>query len=140
MQTASQKEFLNTRNQMIGGYKMSAEIKNEKGIISISNAVIAKLAGYTATQCYGVVGMCARSSKDGIASLLKKENMDKGVRVKTDNNIIEITLYIIVEYGINIGSIGETIRSNVKYHVEKMTGMEVSSVQVNIESVRIDQA
>jgi len=119
---------------------MSAEIKNDKGIISISNTVIAKLAGYTATQCYGVVGMCSRNSKDGIAGLLKKENMDKGVRVKTENNIIEITLFIIVEYGLNIGTIGETIRSNVKYHVEKMTGMEVSSVQVNVESVRIDHA
>lgn len=117
---------------------MSAEIKNEKGTISISNAVIAKLAGYTATQCYGVVGMCARNSKDGIASLLKKENMDKGVRVKTDNGIIEITLFIIVEYGLNIGTIGETIRSNVKYHLEKILGMEVSSVQVNVESVRVE--
>ena len=57
---------------------MSVEIKNERGIISISNAVIANLAGYTATQCYGVVGMCSRSSKDGIAGLLKKEIWIRG--------------------------------------------------------------
>lgn len=118
---------------------MSAEIKNERGTISISNTVIAKLAGYTATQCYGVVGMCSKTGKDGIAGLLKKENMDKGIRVKTENNVIEIALYIVVEYGLNIGSIGETIRSHVKYNVEKFTGMEVSSVQVNVESVRVDQ-
>ncbi len=118
---------------------MSAEIKNERGIVSISNTVIAKLAGYTATQCYGVVGMCAKTSKDGIAGLLKKENMDKGIKVKTENNIIEIALYIVVEYGINIGSVGETIRNSVKYNVEKLTGMEVKSVQVNVESVRVEQ-
>ena len=117
---------------------MSAEIKNERGSINISNTVIAKLAGYTATQCYGVVGMCAKTSKDGIAGLLKKENIDKGIRVKTDNNVIEIALYVIVEYGLNIGTIGETIRSNVKYNVEKFTGMDVASVQVNVESVRVD--
>ncbi len=117
---------------------MSAEIKNERGCINISNAVIAKLAGYTATQCYGVVGMCAKSSKDGIAGLLKKENIDKGIKVKTENGVIEIALFIIVEYGLNIGTIGETIRSNVKYNVEKLTGMEVSAVQVNVESVRVD--
>lgn len=117
---------------------MSAEIKNERGSINISNAVIAKLAGYTATQCYGVVGMCAKTSKDGIAGLLKKENIDKGIRVKTENNVIEIALFIIVEYGLNIGTIGETIRSSVKYNVEKFTGMEVASVQVNVESVRVD--
>ena len=117
---------------------MSAEIKNEQGIISISNTVIAKLAGYTATQCYGVVGMCSKSSKDGLAGLLKKENIDKGVKVKTENGAIDISLYIIVEYGLNISTIGETIRSNVKYNVEKYTGMEVTSVQVNVESVRVD--
>ena len=117
---------------------MSAEIKNERGSINISNTVIAKLAGYTATQCYGVVGMCAKTSKDGIAGLLKKENIDKGIRVKTDNNVIDIALFVIVEYGLNIGTIGETIRSNVKYNVEKFTGMEVASVQVNVESVRVD--
>ena len=117
---------------------MSAEIKNERGSINISNAVIAKLAGYTATQCYGVVGMCAKTSKDGIAGLLKKENIDKGIRVKTENNVIEIALFIIVEYGLNIGTIGETIRSSVKYNVEQFTGMEVASVQVNVESVRVD--
>lgn len=119
---------------------MSAEIKNEKGIISISNSVIAKLAGSAATQCYGVVGMCVKNGKDGIASLLKRENMDKGIKIKTEENKIEISLYIIVEYGLNIGSIGETIRKNVRYHVEKLTGMEVSTVKVYVESVRIDHA
>ncbi|MBE7032299.1 MAG: Asp23/Gls24 family envelope stress response protein [Ruminococcaceae bacterium] len=118
---------------------MSAEIKNERGTISISNAVIAKLAGYTATQCYGVVGMCSKTGKDGIASLLKKENIDKGIKVKTDNGVIDISLFVIVEYGLNIGTIGETIRSNVKYNVEKFTGMEVSRVSVNVESVRVEQ-
>lgn len=118
---------------------MSAEIKNERGTVSISNAVIAKLAGYTATQCYGVVGMCSKTGKDGFASLLKKENIDKGIKVKTENSVIDISLYVIVEYGLNIGTIGETIRSHVKYNVEKFTGMEVVSVRVNVESVRVEQ-
>lgn len=118
---------------------MSAEIKNERGTVSISNTVIAKLAGYTATQCYGVVGMCSKTSKDGIWGLLKKENMDKGIKVKTEGGVIEIALYVVVEYGLNIGSLGETIRSSVKYNVEKFTGMEVSSVLVNVESVRVGQ-
>lgn len=118
---------------------MSAEIKNSKGTIRISNAVIAKLAGYVATQCYGVVGMCMRTGKDGISGLLKKENMDKGIKIKiTSDNTIDLSLYIIVEYGLNIGTIGETIRNNVKYHVEKMTGMEVSDVHVNVENIRVE--
>ena len=117
---------------------MATEIKNDRGTIKISNSVIAKIAGYTATQCYGVVGMCTKSGKDGISKLLKKENMDKGIKVKTDDNTIDLTLYIIAEYGINLGTIGESIRSNVKYQVEKVTGMDVSSIHINIESIRVE--
>lgn len=117
---------------------MSAELNTKKGVISVSNSVIAKLAGYAASQCYGVVGMCAKTGKDGVAKILKKDNVDKGIRVKTNDNIIEISLYIVVEYGLNIATIGKTIRESVKYHVENITGMSVASVKVFVENVRLE--
>ncbi len=116
---------------------MAAEIKNDRGMIQISNTVIAKLAGYAATQCYGVVGMATRSSKDGIARLLKKESMDRGIKVKVNDNIIDLSLYVILEYGVNIGTVGGIIKESVKYQIEEMTGLEVGSVTVNVESIRV---
>ncbi len=117
---------------------MSAEIKNEKGMVRISNTVLAKLAGYAATKCYGVVGMAARSGKDGLAMLLKKENMDKGIKVKVTDDVVDIALYVIVEYGVNISTVGDIIKSNVKYEVEDITGLKVGSVTVNVESIRVN--
>lgn len=117
---------------------MSGIIKNERGTITISNSVLAKMAGYAASKCYGVVGMAARSSKDGFASLLNRENVDRGVKIKVSGNQIDILLCIIVEYGINIATVGQSIRNNVKYHLEEMTGMEVNSVTVRVESIRVD--
>ncbi len=116
---------------------MAAEIKNDRGMIQISNTVIAKLAGHAATQCYGVVGMATRSSKDGLARLLKKESMDRGIKVKVNENVIDITLYVIMEYGVNIGTVGGIIKENVKYQVEESTGLEVGCVTVNVESIRV---
>lgn len=116
---------------------MAAEIKNENGLIRISNAVIAKIAGYAATKCYGVVGMAMRTGKDGLARLLKKENLDKGIKIKVENDRVDITLFVIMEYGVNIGTVGDIIKSNVKYQVEEATGLKVSSVTVNVESIRI---
>lgn len=116
---------------------MATEIKNERGLVRISNTVIAKLAGYAATQCYGVVGMAARTSKDGLATLLKKESMDKGIKVKVTDNVIDVVLYVIMEYGVNIKTVGEIIKNSVKYQIEEMTGFVVGSVTVNVESIRV---
>lgn len=116
---------------------MAAEIKNDRGMVEISNTVIAKLAGYAATQCYGVVGMATRSSKDGIARLLKKESMDRGIKVKVTDNIVDLSLYVILEYGVNIGTVGNIVKESVKYQIEEMTGLEVGSVTVNVESIRV---
>lgn len=118
---------------------MSAEVKNERGLIRISNHVISKLAGYAATKCYGVVGMATRSSKDGLASLLKKESMDRGIKIRVNENALDIALYVIMEYGVNIGTVGEIVKNSVKYQVEEMTGLEVRSVTVNVESIRVHQ-
>lgn len=115
---------------------MAAIRKNERGTVKVSNAVIAKLAGYATTSCYGVVGMATKSGKDGVAKLLKMENIDKGIKVRIEDNTIHISLFIIVGYGVNIRTIGETIQSNVRYHVENAIGMEVGDVIVNVEGVR----
>ena len=117
---------------------MAAEIKNEKGLIRISNSVIANIAGYAATKCYGVVGMAIRSGKDAIAQLLKKENLDKGIKVKVVGDTVDISLYVIMEYGVNLSTVGDIIKSDVKYQVEEATGLRVSSVTVNVESIRVN--
>lgn len=116
---------------------MGTEVTSAKGAVRISNTVIAKLAGYVATQCYGVVAMVNKSGKDGILKMLKLENMDKGIKVKVEDNVIDLTLYIVAEYGVNIVSVSETIKNNVKYHVEKYTGLKVGSVRVSVESIRV---
>ncbi len=115
---------------------MAAIKKNERGKVRICNSVIAKLAGYATTSCYGVVGMAMKNGRDGVARLLKMENMDKGIKVKVEEGQINIYLYIIIGYGVNIRSIGETIQSSVKYQVERAIGMTIGKVIVNVEGVR----
>ncbi len=117
---------------------MGSEVVSNKGSVRISNTVIAKIAGYVATQCYGVVAMVNKSGKDGILKILKLENMDKGIKVKVVDNIVDLTLYIVAEYGVNIVSISETIQNNVKYQVEKITGLKINSVKVAVESIRVE--
>ena len=116
---------------------MLTKIKNDLGTITIDQEVIARVAGLAATDCYGIVGMAAKSMKDGLVHILKKESLTKGVRLKMDDECLTINLYIIVEYGTNIGAIAETLKSNVKYRVEEQVGLPVGEVNVFVEGVRI---
>lgn len=118
----------------------NAEFELAKGAVSIDSDVIAKIAGYAATMSYGVVGMAYRSKTDSVASLLKKENITKGIKVViNDGNKITCDLHAIIEYGVNINVIAKSIIKNVKYQITHMTGLDVEQVNVFVEGFRVQE-
>ena len=54
---------------------------NENGTVHVSTGVYTDIAGTVASNCFGVKGMAARSVKDGVYHLLRKESVSKGVNV-----------------------------------------------------------
>ncbi len=119
---------------------MAAKTDNKYGSIVISNNVIANAAGIIATSCYGVVGMAIRSPKDGIVSLLKPSNLAKGIKVSVSEDEITVDMYIVVQYGVNINAICESIIHGVKYRLSELIGMDVKAVNVFVESIRMTNA
>ncbi|MCL4424724.1 MAG: Asp23/Gls24 family envelope stress response protein [Firmicutes bacterium] len=113
------------------------EVKNDLGKIVVSEEVVATLAGVAATECYGVVGMASRKVTDGLAELLGKESLSKGVEVDIDGNRVGIALHIIVGYGVRISEVARNIRERVKYTVESFTGLKVTGVKINVQGVRV---
>ena len=108
----------------------------EKGTVNVSASVYVDIAGAAASKCFGVKGMAARSVKDGVYHLLRKESARKGVNVEFhDDESITINLHIIVEHGINLTAIGNSIISEVRYVVSKTTGTAIRDVNVYIDSV-----
>ena len=118
---------------------MSVKIENEIGVISIENEVIARIAGMTALECYGIVGMASKRSTDGIVQLMGRENLGRGVKVRQNGDKVDVDLYIIVEYGISISAVAASIIETVKYKVEHLTGIMVSRVNVCVEDIRVWQ-
>lgn len=120
---------------------MPSKLINENGVITITNEVIARIAGLAAMECYGIVGMAAKNIKDGFVQLLKRESLTKGIRLvpnKENDDQLIIDLHIIVEYGTNIVAIGDVLMSAVKYQVEKYTGIPVEKINIFVEGVKID--
>ena len=108
------------------------------GRISIDSEVIARYAGSTAVECFGIVGMAAVSMKDGLVKLLRKDSLKHGISVKfTEDNKICLNFHVIVAYGVNISTIADNLVSSVKYKVEEFTGMPVEKINILVEGVRV---
>jgi uncharacterized alkaline shock family protein YloU len=118
--------------------KVDKEFLGKYGKIIIDKDVISKLAGIAATECCGIVGMASSHViADGIAGILGRESLSKGVDVIIKDDSIRIKVNIVVGYGINISVIARNVMDNVKYVVEKHVGTTVDYVDVNIQGVRV---
>ena len=116
---------------------MDAGYDTGLGEVVISTDVIEKCAGASAVECFGIVGMASKNVRDGLAKLLKKENLSNGVSAKVEDNKIRIDIHIIVSYGVNIPSVCENLFENVKYKVEEFTGLKVEKINIFVEGVRV---
>ena len=116
---------------------MEYKISNDLGLITISEDVLLKVAGYAALECYGIVAMSSKRAKDGFVEWLGKENLTKGVQVNITEAGIDIDLFIIVEYGISIVEVRNIIKSQVCYKIENMTGAKVRRVNISVEGIRV---
>ena len=110
----------------------------ENGSVNVSTSVYTEIVGTAASNCFGVKGMAARSVKDGVYHLLRKESVDKGVNVEFhDDGSISVDLHIVVDNGVNLNAVGASIISEVRYVVTKCTGTQVRAVNVYIDSMMI---
>ena len=111
---------------------------NENGYVCIEAGVYTEIVGTAASNCFGVKGMAARSVKDGVYHLLRKESVGKGVNVEFhEDGTISVDLHIVVDNGVNPNAVGASIISEVRYVVTKCTGTQVRAVNVYIDSMMI---
>jgi uncharacterized alkaline shock family protein YloU len=106
------------------------------GMIDISSTAVTTIASQAINQCYGVVGMANRNLADGIANLLSRDNR-RGIEVSVHDDELIIDVYVIVEYGVRIRAVAESIQNTVKFHVEKAMGLPVDAVNVFVQGLRM---
>lgn len=116
---------------------MSVNTSNSYGKISITDEAIASVCHKIALECYGVIDLVAKKFSDNLHELFKRKSANKGVKVITVDNKIYVDLYVILKYGVSINAVAESLKSSIKYSVEKFTGMIVDIVNVNVLGVRV---
>ncbi len=108
--------------------------KTEIGSIQIAPEVIEVIAGLATVEVEGVAGMSGGFA-GGIAELLGRKNLSKGVKVEVGNREAAVDVSIVMEYGQRIPEVAGEIQKNVKSAIESMTGLLVVEVNVHIHGV-----
>jgi uncharacterized alkaline shock family protein YloU len=114
-------------------------LPSELGRVTIAPEAIAQIVGRTAAQCYGVIGMSLRApgpARDRVTRLLPRGKPLRGIVVRNLDGAVGLELYVVVAYGLNLAEVAATIRSQVAYEVERLTGLKVASVDIHIQDVK----
>ncbi len=111
-------------------------IKLDEGIgsVRIADEVVSIIAGMAATEVDGIAGMSG-GLVGGIAEILGKKNLAKGVKVEVGETEAAVDLYIIVKFGVRIPDVALNVQEKVKNTIESMTGLSVVEVNVHVQGV-----
>lgn len=106
------------------------------GTIHISPNAVATIAHRATLETYGVVGLAPKNLAEGLVVTVTKEPA-RGISVHYNGEELDIDVHIIVEYGMRLTAVAESVANSVRYHVEKVLGMPVHAVNVHIRGLRV---
>lgn len=110
------------------------KIDDGLGSVRIGDEVVSMMAGIAALEIPGIAGMSGGIA-GGIAELLGRKNLSKGVKVEVGEKEARVDLYIIIKYGERIPDVAIAVQENVKKQIETMTGLSVIEVNVHVQGV-----
>lgn len=119
-------------------------LDNEDGKISVAESVVQKIAGKAAREVSGVHSLGGGTAR-AFGALRQRipgssgPNVSQGVSVEVGERQAAIDLDLIVEYGVAIVDLGRSLQRSVKQAVERMTGLEVTEINVNVGDVYLGE-
>ncbi|QVT81326.1 Alkaline shock protein 23 [Nocardioides aquaticus] len=113
-----------------------------EGRTSIADTVVSKIAGIAAREIDGVHALGGGAAR-AVGALRERipgsrTNLTQGVAVEVGERQAAVDLDIVAEYGVAITDLATAIRRNVVGSVERMTGLEVTEVNITVHDVFMD--
>src|SRR3954453_12959461 len=120
----------------------NTELVAAQGKTSIADGVVRKIAGIATREVNGVHNLGSGGTR-AFGALRERipgsggPNISQGVSVEVGERQAAIDLDIVIEYGVAIVDLAQAIRRNVITAVERMTGLEVTEVNIAIDDIHI---
>ena len=112
--------------------------EDDIGAVRVADEVVSVIAGLAATDIEGIAGMSG-GLVGGIAEMLGRKNLSKGVKVEVGEREAAVDLYIIVRFGVRIPEVALNVQERVKEAIEQMTGLKVVEVNVHVQGVATEE-
>lgn len=136
----------NTDSSNRGGQRrdqQTSPLTTAEGTTTIADGVVSKIAGIAAREVVGVhdVGGGASRAFGSIRERIpgSTTNYSQGVSVEVGTEEAAVDLEIVAEYGVAISDVAQSVRRNVISSIERMTGLRVTEVNVNVNDVHLPE-
>lgn len=104
----------------------------DNGTVMISEDVVATIVAQSVKEVEGVAGLSVKPGAD-IVDIIGKKNWGKGMRIViAEDNSLTVDCDILIAYGNSVVTIAQNVQETVASHLESMTGVKVSAVNVNV--------
>ncbi len=120
----------------------TSALSSDKGRTTIADQVVAKIAGIAARDVSGVHALGGGTAR-AVGALRdrfpgSRTNVSQGVSVEVGERQSAVDVEIIADYGVSIADLASGIRRNVILAVERMTGLEVTEVNIDVLDVYLE--
>jgi uncharacterized alkaline shock family protein YloU len=123
--------------------KSKPALSTSQGRTSIADVVVQKIASMAARDMSGVYELGTGSGAAKAYTALKERipgassSSGQGVNVEVGETQAAVDLDLVVEFGVAIADVAQAVRRNVISAVERMTGLEVTEVNVLVNDVHL---
>ncbi|MBB6120756.1 Asp23/Gls24 family envelope stress response protein [Nocardiopsis algeriensis] len=112
-------------------------LAGEDGHLRIADGVVAKIAGMAAGEIGGVHALGSGAAGSAGAVRGARPVPARGVGVEVGERQAAVDLDLVVEYGSSIQDVAAAVRRNVTDAVERMTGLEVTEINIRVCDIHL---
>lgn len=121
----------------------NSALVSSTGRTTIADTVVSKIAGIATREVQGVHAVGGGASR-AIGALRERipgasVNHSQGVSVEVGERQAAVDIDIVADYGVSIADLATGIRRNVIAAVERMTGLDVTEVNITVHDVYLDE-
>jgi uncharacterized alkaline shock family protein YloU len=128
-----------TRQDLQALPNSSTTANRKDGTTTISDQVVAKIAGIAAREVEGVHELTGTGFTGAVSGLANKvsgsDAHDYGVKVQVGHQETIVNLAMVVDYGASIPNVAKAIRKSISEQLQVMTGLVAREINISVTDI-----